>query len=428
LENQKEIHVFLDANLALHYKRPDKIDWLKFLGASKVILVVTPVFIRELEKNKVNNTKNKLRKRAAQFITWLEKISRSTPPFYIRDCVSILFIQHEPNIDFSEYRLSHSIPDDELIASVITFNKENPQFSIAVVTADFGLRMKLRAHGIDIISLPDNLLLPKVKDKEEMELERLKKEVAELKSRHPKLSLQFLNNLDRIEIPLTAQEDLEKYLIKEMDEIKKRYPKIVQPDEIPKASEPPDGSKISLLDLKNIGTGYESLRINKYNQELDHFYLNYEYYLKKLWQFKEKAKLRFKVELVIINNGSAPATNINIIIQFPKFVEIIDPDKLPDFPKKPNPPSAGVLSVSHAIKDIFDRTKFSSQQIIHPWGKMYYEKSVRGPIIDDGKNQVSFWVKNIKHNFSCNLNYFIISFQSEIDIQNFNCSYKIFPD
>ena len=48
------MHILLDINMALHYKRVDQINWPLFSGARQVVFVIL-VFIRELEKNKAHN-------------------------------------------------------------------------------------------------------------------------------------------------------------------------------------------------------------------------------------------------------------------------------------------------------------------------------------------------------------------------------------
>lgn len=57
-------HVFIDTNVALHYRRMDEIDWRQLTGADKVVIVITPVFFRELDKQKVTNKSEKIRDRS----------------------------------------------------------------------------------------------------------------------------------------------------------------------------------------------------------------------------------------------------------------------------------------------------------------------------------------------------------------------------
>src|SRR5258708_3041213 len=64
-------HIFLDCNSALHYRRADQIDWCALADSAEVALVIAPVFLRELEQQKVVNGSKKLRHRADDAVRWL---------------------------------------------------------------------------------------------------------------------------------------------------------------------------------------------------------------------------------------------------------------------------------------------------------------------------------------------------------------------
>src|SRR4051812_13913095 len=112
-------HVFLDANTALHFKRADQIDWCSLAETADVVLVAAPVFLRELEQQKVHNPSRKLRDRAKETIKWLHGFLDSTPTPAVRPHVSLTFISCEPQIDFAARRLSERLNDDHLIASAV---------------------------------------------------------------------------------------------------------------------------------------------------------------------------------------------------------------------------------------------------------------------------------------------------------------------
>jgi hypothetical protein len=63
--------VFLDANAALHFKRADQIDWCSLANVASVVLIFAPVFLRELEEQKLYNRSSKLRQRADDTTRWL---------------------------------------------------------------------------------------------------------------------------------------------------------------------------------------------------------------------------------------------------------------------------------------------------------------------------------------------------------------------
>lgn len=132
----KTAHILIDTNLALHYLRPDQVDWCALTGCSQVVLVATPTFIRELEKQKVQNPSAKLRKRAGTYIKWLAGFARN-PALEVRSATTWHFIPTEPHIDFRQHSLAVDIADDHLIASAISYAPSGDS-KVYVATADLG--------------------------------------------------------------------------------------------------------------------------------------------------------------------------------------------------------------------------------------------------------------------------------------------------
>ena len=132
------VFVFLDANIAMHFRRADEIDWLELVGSRSVTLVAAPVFIRELDHHKVAHSVKRLRDRAAATIAWLVNQMDSEDPVYIRPGVELLFLSNDPKTDLEQHGLNRQIMDDWLIASILEFDV--PQgASVAVATADGGM-------------------------------------------------------------------------------------------------------------------------------------------------------------------------------------------------------------------------------------------------------------------------------------------------
>jgi hypothetical protein len=423
LFNHDEIHILIDANIALHYRRVDQIDWHRLSGLKTIFLIITPVFFRELEKNKVHNPSKKLRKRAAEYISWLAEAARATEPYIIREGVIVKFISYDPDINYLKHRLLPSLSDDQFIASAIAYRDDNLK-NTAIVTADLGLEIKLRSHSFNVILIPEDFRLPEEKDPDQCEIEKLKKELAELKLRLPKLSICFPNKLNHLEITLSSEDHLDCFVGKEMAEIRKQNPKIAQVQKDLEKADHFKGLVKFPTDLSALITGLTHQQIEKYNQELDNFYLKYDNYLQRTWQFKERAKLRFEVKIIISNIGTAPASNVDLVLTFPDFIEIIDFDNLPKWPEKPYPPSRpGYTSISsHMLRSGID---FQIPRIT-TLRDILNGKTIKGPILDDKSNKIKFWLANIKHNFNRSLDRFIIGFRSRQDVHNFSCVYEIF--
>ena len=57
---------FLDTNIYIHYQIFDQIKWPEILHTSKVMIVIPPVTIRELNRLKDLNLGTRVRKRAGK--------------------------------------------------------------------------------------------------------------------------------------------------------------------------------------------------------------------------------------------------------------------------------------------------------------------------------------------------------------------------
>lgn len=257
-------HVFLDVNVALHFKRADQIDWCALAGAAQVVLVVAPVFLDELEYQKVHNPSRKLRERADGSVNWLAQFLRS--PRSVRPGVTSSFLDHEPHVDFAAHRLSPATADDQLIASVLD-HLQTFTGRVSVATADIGLEVKLRARRIEPLLLPDDLRLPAEPDAVEKELQQTRQELARLKSRFPRLELSFDNGADRLELTFAAPPSAPS--TPSLSETLAKYPPLAKPGSPPPRTGLPGigGLAGALAGLQAFGLSAE--RIDRYNQDDD---------------------------------------------------------------------------------------------------------------------------------------------------------------
>ena len=118
-------YVILDTNVVLHFKRANEIDWCALTGSREAVLIITPVFLRELEEEKVHNKLARLRERAAGTIRWLEQLlTADNNVKSIRKNVTLSASPYEPTLNFLEHRLSERIADDQLIANAIEIRNQ----------------------------------------------------------------------------------------------------------------------------------------------------------------------------------------------------------------------------------------------------------------------------------------------------------------
>ena len=195
------VFVFMDTNIAMHFLRPDQINWTQYTRSQEVVLVATPIFLRELDRQKFEHNSRKLRERARNYVTWLS-LFVDEPKKLVRSGVRWKFISSEPDLDFSEAGLSRNVADDHLIASVLSSTWANASNS-TVATDDIGFVVKLKARKIHVLSLSENLRLPDAPDQLETENAELRSKLRRIEARMPILAAAFEDGTGhrRVQLP-----------------------------------------------------------------------------------------------------------------------------------------------------------------------------------------------------------------------------------
>ena len=117
------------------------------LHASKVTLVLTQVVLSELDKYKWSGTRRE-KSRAQRVLKRLDALNLSVSPVAVRSSVDVMALDSEPgDALFSQHRLSHQVPDDRLVASMMEFQATRGRRCI-VLTDDTGLRVKARSRRL----------------------------------------------------------------------------------------------------------------------------------------------------------------------------------------------------------------------------------------------------------------------------------------
>lgn len=81
----------------------------------------------------------------------------------------------------------------------------------------------------------------------------------------------------------------------------------------------------------------EAIKI-QYNEELDNYFIEYECYLKKYWEYEDLMSRVVEIDLKLENNGTTIASKIDVIIQVPDGVIPLGEENTPYGPSKPKPP------------------------------------------------------------------------------------------
>jgi hypothetical protein len=393
-------YIFLDCNSALHYKRADQIDWCALAGSAEVVLVIAPVFLRELEEQKIVNGSKKLRHRADDAVRWLgSRLDGGN--LEDRAGVSLHFIPHEPSLDFTRHRLSERIYDDQLIASVIEFSSEVPG-QVRVATADIGLKAKLRARNIPVLALPDTARLPDEPDQTEKALAELRREHARLLARIPQLGLRFEDGQNTHAVTfLEADAD-----VATVDHVRE-----LRPFRQPKSF----GPRATMIDILS-----EPEDVEAYNKQLEFFYSQWEKYTDAVKAWADQVALCFRVSLYLANAGSAKATDIDVELLLPNSVLALHEDELPMRPAEPSPPSLASRPWS------LPRTPMPTfVPPVQNLASILRERDQPKLFIREGKRDLVFRVPSLKHGHVCVLPRFLLKFANAQCINSFGAEYTI---
>jgi len=326
------IYIFLDTNIALHFKRADEIDWCALLGRSEITIISAPIFLRELDEQKVQNHTRRLRERAANTGKWLASLVRGEQSSEIRRGVRIEFVTDEPAIDFAEARLSREVADDQLIATLIEFARARTGADVRVVTDDLLLELKLRSRGIGVVTLPDVARLPEEPDPVAKELQEARRQIARLQSRLPRLGVKFRGSSDRLSVHL--QQPRHTLQGAAVEEKRRAYPKLPFP--LARARE--QDYRFAALTDSIINAGATREAVDEYNRNLEAYYEKYEGYLQKLATFIDQTARAVELKLDLENDGTATASNLDLILTFPPGIELTENDDLEKPPIEPQPP------------------------------------------------------------------------------------------
>ncbi|KQZ91796.1 hypothetical protein G6M12_24300 [Agrobacterium tumefaciens] len=156
--------------------------------------------------------------------------------------------------------------------------------------------------------------------------------------------------------------------------------------------------------------------VERYNRSLDYYYRDYEAYLDAVAEFERLGLRTFEVKLQVLNDGTAPATEIDVDIQFPANLVLYDGRKGPVAPKPPEAPERVALGPGEAIGRI----------IPHDLGGLVdHFPRERSEFYYPEDRLVRFRIAVLKHHHIWSANPILLSFATAADIGPFEIEYNI---
>jgi hypothetical protein len=312
-----EMYCFLDTDVLIHFTNFDQADWVTFLNAKQVHLVLPITVVDELNKHKDNGSKPRLQQRARDLLPKIAKLLVGADgPVRIKEGVFLMATRKEPRIEWSALELDENVQDDRILARILLFRDEYPERDVRFLTNDYAAMLKADDRDIPTLMPDGKVLAPKaLKSTVEAELETTRKELHEYKNRAPKLEFGFDNgqtNTETIICPssgyntrdaeVLTQALNEEYIPKQIVEQRAEFERI-------------------LKDAKGRASDYD----------VTEFTDDYDAYLKKLEAARKRDLMskygqRCELTFLIRNVGTAPITDLAIEIAFPAGTLVIDAD------------------------------------------------------------------------------------------------------
>lgn len=339
--------ILVDVNLLLHFRPLEEFDWCRLAGCDACSIVVTPVLLRELEKQKIFNKSSVLRGRAARAIDALLVRLRSEPPVRLRSGVIMEFVDAEPDVDFPAERLSREVDDDHYIASALALAASTGRRTF-IASNDGGMALKLHSRPIGHIAPPPELALPVEADPEQRELRELRAEVARLKSRSPRPTLAFSDGGQLLVVsrPSRFVSSTPGIDVIRAEHAKVRIHQRQGPAPGSLGSEASNhGSALAGLVAGLASAGRQSSDV-AYNARLDDYYSDYKRFLEEEATWLDLMRRSHVVRLVLANEGGAGATDVEVTVICPAAARFCKPQDLPTRPCAPSPPERRVPASS----------------------------------------------------------------------------------
>lgn len=449
-------YVFLDTNMFLEFKDFDQIDWPAVLGYQEVCLVIAPIVLTELDKFKSDKGSNRRQKRSRAAIKKLEATAETTAPEEPalvpgRSGVKLILLANSPRV--AAYAgLQPEIADDQLIASILQFRGSRPYVShedVFLLTDDAGARTKARHHHINLHRLDDAYRLPDEPTEAERDVARLKREVEELRNRHPKLALRLVANDQQAEelgsvIDLVREPSAE-HLDRLVDiEIVATE---TSAKAIPGVDEP--GTKAGqgrvVLDLEAIRRFTETTKkaeasdssvkwvskseLQKYEAERREYLEAYREYLPKLGKWQRRVGLLRRVDLLLVNDGTLPANGIIVQLFLPHELQAIDMDRRPRQPRPPERPEQP-LSPGEQMKRSMDgiRAILAPAYTFPRTSSLRSEPDEEVADIQPSGKSIKWRVAKVTHQLPYPLGPFFIAFPPEEGERRYRLTYRLHAD
>jgi hypothetical protein len=415
-----EVAAFPDTNVFLHYRPVAELDWHSIAQGQPVRIQIALVVTRELEERKTLHPIKRIRERATVALRTLHEFLEQGVPCRVRDGVLVDFLVQEPSQEFAASKhLNFQLGDDWLLATVLAFRETKPGTKVLLVTSDLPLIVKARHYEIDAVQPPINQRLQEEPDASEQKIRTLENELRQYKSRVPDLAVLFDDGEDHKKFQIFAPlPNVEREIESALKTHKEKHP-LTKSESQPKPTGPGISDAFSehlAESLKDITAAMQVFQ-GDYDSRLKQWYQRYEEYLRETARFKDRERRTIMVKLILVNNGSCPGEDIDMLFHFPDGFNVYDEEGQSEPPEEPAPPSTGYASPLFSISDSLLRPHMP--QLPQP------ENPHLPKIRKTNSYEVAFHCNRLKHGFLYRCRALYLAFDSFEAAKSFSFTYNI---
>ena len=374
------IVLFLDTNVYVHCRPLEEIEWDRWRRAQGsdvegIDLVVPRTVIEELDKLKDRRESRRVadraRKALGQIETWHEQALRGGEP-EVRRGVRVLFPSLGRTVDPASLDLDPQRADNRLIASMVAWTRTTDGANVLLISGDTTPRTTARALGFRATDVEEAWRLPSELTDEERELRELRTELASLRQRLPRLRLAFQEGPGVVDpqrlvlvVPSKFREPTAEWT-RAMDVAAALVPDPAAQNTASESStEPPvalDTLRARLdaqIARQRRGDPPTPEEFARYERERAAFLASYRADLARAWEGWCDQHRTFPLIFVLINEGTAPAEDIDIAVHIPDGPEVEEgewtaPASAVPIPPPPRPPSAPRSSTA-ALRELIEQ-------------------------------------------------------------------------
>lgn len=358
--NQFPIVVFIDSNVALECLALSQLPWREIHDSGPILVLVVPTVLQEVDSKK-NHAR--LGDHARRFNRTLRPLLGDYPTIAIRESpaprVELTFANCA-KINWEQFpELDRDEADSRVVAQALSASGPPPSKRV-VISQDIRPLHLARQCGLRTHHVGENWLRPKEKSEAEKRADALKREIEDMKSGQPALSLSFRIDKDNVPVPVHRIHDLsdqERSVIVDT---------IIQLNPMPE-----QGRDIAAFSALN---GYDHSLSDRYrrweSQVIPKFAKEYE---RKLELNFGHVEIAFRIE----NTGKVPAESL--LVRLSAQGGFLNERYIVASPAGPRPPA---IRQGHLIPQFFNRHDFSPPILPGKHEFVVLEKPERSSVVE----------------------------------------------